>query len=178
MLINGKKYRITVGAIAPILYNLNYGRSAIKDFTFNLEYNFENSVKLLYCAIRGKKPPYKDFLQACINDRKFIPKSMYKIREIFRTRPHKQKTQNDDSDDEASIDELEILGIFCNMNFPSCLLYECSLYQLMEIMGIASKMRNPDYISKKKMSNNQVKNFYHITPEQERAIAAALHKGE
>ena len=178
MLINGKKYRITVGAIAPILYNLKFGQSAIKDFTFGSGYDFEKTVRLIYCTIRGEKPEYKDFMKDCMSDRKFMPKSVRVIRDIFRMRPHPKRTADDNDSDESTISELEVLVLFSNMNLPQCLLYECSLYQLMEIIGLCGKMKSPDYIRNKQMSNNQVKSFYHITPEQEKAILKALKEGE
>lgn len=152
-----------------VRYRAEYGTSFLEDITKGGD-PFELFVRLLYEAIRGKRPYFHSFRASCLADKNFSASfNKFFRRLVLRDSacPATEKRRGE------PFDELELLAMCAVAQIPGELLDLLNVFQLSQVIGkyaaIKAGKQKPH-----ELQEEERKALYGITAEQEESIEAYL----
>lgn len=178
--IGEKNYKLNTKAITAIRFRAEYGFSPtekIKEIVNDIESLRVLLACLVHTAIVGKKPNIENFLKICIKDNEFILKGIDVYNEIYRVEETLPKGSLS-IDDSLKYDEFDTVALMGDCKIPERFLDELTISQINYIIMRQYQMKSRDPNAPKMAINEEIKANYNITPEREKAIAAALKAGE
>lgn len=128
--VAGKTYPISNAFSVLLEYVAEFGASYITD----TETPALAAVRLTWCAIRGEKPPFPEFLAAAAEDPSFVAVAGY-VRDRICTPAMRERDMADASVPERPLDELDVAQMLLTNGVPAALFDRLPVYQLIDLVS-------------------------------------------
>lgn len=165
--IGRRRYQITTAFIVLLRYRIYFRESFLKTFLSPkyIENQYLCMIRLVWCAIEGKRPDFQKFLQTASKCKGFGAVANLVQAGVLASGGERKSESSDSSGEE--IDELDILAVMMSAGMdmgmvnilPAFLIVE-TITRKADLMGKPSKEPQKKY---KKMNSREVFDLYGIS---------------